>query len=124
MHGKAIRKHGKRPGEAKPLPKVRKLEVELAHALACGATRLVAEGSRLSNATRAVAATAATLGLKCTLLLCHDEPHKPVGNLMLDGLWALTFDLSAMLAGSNLLAMRRQLSANWNNRGSVSIGCR
>lgn len=66
--------------------KVRKLEVELAHALACGATHLVAEGSRLSNATRAVAAAAATLGLKCTLLLCHDEPHEPVGNLMLDGL--------------------------------------
>ncbi|ARM92262.1 D-cysteine desulfhydrase (plasmid) [Rhizobium sp. CIAT894] len=67
--------------------KVRKLEVELAHALACGATHLVAEGSRLSNATRAVAAASAALGLKCTLLLCHDEPHEPVGNLMLDGLF-------------------------------------
>lgn len=67
--------------------KVRKLEVELAHALACGATHLVAEGSRLSNATRAVAAAAAALGLKCTLLLCHDEPREPVGNLMLDGLF-------------------------------------
>ncbi|WP_429818895.1 1-aminocyclopropane-1-carboxylate deaminase/D-cysteine desulfhydrase [Ensifer sp. B1-9] len=67
--------------------KVRKLEVELAHAVAVGATHLVAEGSRLSNATRAVAAASAVLGLKCTLLLCHDEPHEPVGNLMLDGLF-------------------------------------
>lgn len=67
--------------------KVRKLEVELAYALACGATHLVAEGSRLSNATRAVAAASAVLGLKCTLLLCHDEPNEPVGNLMLDGLF-------------------------------------
>lgn len=67
--------------------KVRKLEVELAHAVACGATHLVAEGSRLSNATRAVAAAGAALGLKCTLLLCHDEPREPVGNLMLDGLF-------------------------------------
>ncbi|TCN22836.1 1-aminocyclopropane-1-carboxylate deaminase/D-cysteine desulfhydrase [Sinorhizobium americanum] len=67
--------------------KVRKLEVELAHAVASGATHLVAEGSRLSNATRAVAAASAVLGLKCTLLLCHDEPHEPVGNLMLDGLF-------------------------------------
>ncbi|MBB4234470.1 1-aminocyclopropane-1-carboxylate deaminase/D-cysteine desulfhydrase [Rhizobium esperanzae] len=67
--------------------KVRKLEVELAHAMACGATHLVAEGSRLSNAARAVAAAAAALGLKCTLLLCHDEPREPVGNLMLDGLF-------------------------------------
>ncbi|OWV82387.1 1-aminocyclopropane-1-carboxylate deaminase [Rhizobium sp. R634] len=67
--------------------KVRKLEVELAHAVACGASHLVAEGSRLSNATRAVAAASAALGLKCTLLLCHDEPHEPVSNLMLDSLF-------------------------------------
>ncbi len=67
--------------------KVRKLEVELAYAVASGATHLVAEGSRLSNATRAVAAASAALGLKCTLLLCHDEPNEPVGNLMLDGLF-------------------------------------
>ena len=66
--------------------KVRKLEVDLAHAAARGVTHLVAEGSRLSNATRAVAAASAVLGLKCTLVLCHDEPHDPVGNLMLDGL--------------------------------------
>nr|WP_278116145.1 pyridoxal-phosphate dependent enzyme [Mesorhizobium sp. WSM4875]WIE94655.1 pyridoxal-phosphate dependent enzyme [Mesorhizobium sp. WSM4875] len=67
--------------------KVRKLEVELAYAVSRGATHLVAEGSRLSNATRAVAAASAALGLKCTLLLCHEEPREPVGNLMLDGLF-------------------------------------
>ncbi|MCZ7911540.1 pyridoxal-phosphate dependent enzyme [Agrobacterium leguminum] len=67
--------------------KVRKLEVELVYAIASGATHLVAEGSRLSNAARAVAAASAVLGLKCTLLLCHDEPREPVGNLMLDGLF-------------------------------------
>ncbi|HMO48414.1 MAG TPA: pyridoxal-phosphate dependent enzyme [Rubrivivax sp.] len=66
--------------------KVRKLEVDLAYAVAHGATHLVAEGSRLSNAARAVAAASAALGLECTLVLCHDEPHEPVGNLMLDGL--------------------------------------
>ncbi|RDV00890.1 pyridoxal-phosphate dependent enzyme [Trinickia dinghuensis] len=67
--------------------KVRKLEVELAHAIAQGARHLVAEGSRLSNAVRAVAAAAATTGLRCTLVLCHDEPCEPVGNLLLDGLF-------------------------------------
>lgn len=67
--------------------KVRKLEVELAHALASGVTHLVVEGSRLSNAARAVAAASAVLGLKCTLVLCHEEPREPVGNLMLDGLF-------------------------------------
>lgn len=67
--------------------KVRKLEVELAYAIAQGATHLVAEGSRLSNAARAVAAAAAQIGLKCTLVLCHDAPREPVGNLLLDGLF-------------------------------------
>ncbi|MCE6787396.1 pyridoxal-phosphate dependent enzyme, partial [Acinetobacter baumannii] len=72
--------------------KVRKLEVELAYAISAGATHLVAEGSRLSNATRAVAAASALLGLKCTLILSHEEPHEPVGNLMLDGLFGANLE--------------------------------
>lgn len=67
--------------------KVRKLETELAHARAQGATHIVTEGSRHSNATRAAAAAAAMLGMRCTLVLCHDEPKEPVGNLMLDALF-------------------------------------
>lgn len=67
--------------------KVRKLEMELAHARAVGATHLVTEGSRHSNATRAAAAACASIGLGCTLVLCHDEPKEPVGNLLLDALF-------------------------------------
>ncbi|GMA28394.1 1-aminocyclopropane-1-carboxylate deaminase [Arenivirga flava] len=67
--------------------KVRKLEVELARARELGATHLVTEGSRHSNATRAAAAAAAALGMRCTLVLCHDEPKEPVGNLLLDALF-------------------------------------
>lgn len=67
--------------------KVRKLEMELAHAQALGATHIVTEGSRHSNATRAAAAAAAAIGMKCTLVLCHDEPKEPVGNLLLDALF-------------------------------------
>lgn len=67
--------------------KVRKLEMELAHAQALGATHIVTEGSRHSNATRAAAAAAAAIGLRCTLVLCHDEPKDPVGNLLLDALF-------------------------------------
>lgn len=67
--------------------KVRKLELELAQAKMQGATRIVTEGSRHSNATRAAAAAAASIGLECTLVLCHDEPRKPVGNLLLDALF-------------------------------------
>ena len=67
--------------------KVRKLETELAHAQALGATHIVTEGSRHSNAARAAAAAAAAIGMKCTLVLCHEEPKKPVGNLFLDALF-------------------------------------
>lgn len=67
--------------------KVRKLETELAHARALGATHIVTEGSRHSNATRAAAAAAASIGVKCTLVLCHEEPKEPVGNLLLDALF-------------------------------------
>lgn len=67
--------------------KVRKLEMVLAHAQAQGATHIVTEGSRHSNATRAAAAAAAAIGMKCTLVLCHDEPKEPVSNLFLDALF-------------------------------------
>ncbi|GAA4490399.1 1-aminocyclopropane-1-carboxylate deaminase/D-cysteine desulfhydrase [Microbacterium panaciterrae] len=67
--------------------KVRKLEMELARAREVGATHIVTEGSRHSNATRAAAAAAAAIGMKCTLVLCHDEPKEPVGNLLLDALF-------------------------------------
>lgn len=67
--------------------KVRKLEMELANAVEMGATHIVTEGSRHSNATRAAAAAAASIGMKCTLVLCHDEPKEPVGNLLLDALF-------------------------------------
>ena len=73
--------------------KVRKLEMELANAKALGATHIVTEGSRHSNATRAAAAAAAAIGMKCTLVLCHDEPKEPVGNLLLDALFGANLRL-------------------------------
>src|SRR5699024_11945295 len=59
----------------------------LAQAQSLGATHTVIEGSRHSNAARAAAAAAAAIGMKCTLVLCHEEPKKPVGNLFLDALF-------------------------------------
>lgn len=73
--------------------KVRKLEMELAYAKTLGATHIVTEGSRHSNATRAAAAAAASLGMKCTLVLCHDEPKEPVGNLFLDAMFGANLRL-------------------------------
>lgn len=107
--------------------KVRKLEVELAHAVACGATHLVAEGSRLSNATRAVAAASAVLGLKCTLLLCHDEPHEPVGNLMLDGLLGANLrfvgNISWLELANQAEAVVRELEQSGEKVYRLPIGC-
>ncbi|WP_262137605.1 1-aminocyclopropane-1-carboxylate deaminase/D-cysteine desulfhydrase [Pseudomonas sp. Marseille-Q5117] len=107
--------------------KVRKLEVELAYAVASGATHLVAEGSRLSNATRAVAAASAALGLKCTLILSHEEPHEPVGNLMLDGLFGanLNFvgDVSWLELSQHAQSVVRELEEAGESVYRLPIGC-
>lgn len=107
--------------------KVRKLEVELAHALASGATHLVAEGSRLSNATRAVAAASAALGLQCTLILSHEEPHEPVGNLMLDGLLGANLRFVGDVTWSELSKHAESVVAELEYNGErvyrLPIGC-
>lgn len=107
--------------------KVRKLEVELAHAVGQGVEHLVVEGSRLSNAARAVAAAAATIGLRCTLVLCHDEPRTPVGNLMLDGLFGadLRFvgDVSWAELAEHASAVVDELRASGERVHRLPIGC-
>lgn len=107
--------------------KVRKLEVELAHAVEDGAEHLVVEGSRLSNATRAVAAAAATIGLRCTLVLCHDEPRTPVGNLMLDGLFGADLRFVGDLGWADLAreasAVVDELRASGERVHRLPIGC-
>lgn len=107
--------------------KVRKLEVELAHAVGQGAEHLVVEGSRLSNAARAVAAAAAAIGLHCTLVLCHDEPRTPVSNLMLDGLFGadLRFvgDVSWAELAERASAVVEELRASGENVYRLPIGC-
>lgn len=107
--------------------KVRKLEVELAYALAVGATHLLAEGSRLSNATRAVAAAAAALGLKCTLVLCHDEPRDPVGNLLLDGLFGATLhfvgDVTWQRLAEEAEVVVQRLETDGERVHRLPIGC-
>lgn len=107
--------------------KVRKLETELAHALAQGATRIVTEGSRHSNAARAAAAGARALGLECTLVLCHDEPREPVGNLMLDGLFGADLHLVGDVSWAELAALTQgvvdELHASGERVYRLPIGC-
>ncbi len=71
--------------------KVRKLEYLAADALAKGCDTLVSIGGVQSNHTRAVAATAAHLGLKCVLLQeswvdWPDSVYDKVGNILLSRL--------------------------------------
>lgn len=107
--------------------KVRKLEVELAYALSQGAEHLVVEGSRLSNAARAVAAAAATIGLKCTLILCHDDPREPVGNLMLNGLFGAKLKFVGDISWIELAAKSEEIVAELKEAGEavyrLPIGC-
>lgn len=106
--------------------KVRKLETELAHARALGATHIVTEGSRHSNATRAAAAAAAALGMRCTLVLCHDEPREPVGNLLLDALFGADLRLVGDVSWVELAGMTadvvRELEAAGEQVHRLPIG--
>jgi L-cysteate sulfo-lyase len=80
--------------------KVRKLEYDLAAALAAGADSIVCGGVVQSNTCRQVAAAAAKLGLACHLGIMHGrvpetEPgYDATGNILLDRLYgAVVHDL-------------------------------
>lgn len=66
--------------------KVRKLEYVLADALDAGADTLVTLGGLQSNHARATAAAAATLGLRCVLIINGTPQEKPTANALLDRL--------------------------------------
>src|SRR4051812_40579941 len=66
--------------------KVRKLEYVLAEALEAGADTLVTLGGVQSNHARATAAAAATLGLRCVLIINGAPQEKPTANALLDRL--------------------------------------
>lgn len=106
--------------------KVRKLEIELAYARSLGATHLVTEGSRQSNATRAAAAAAAALGMRCTLVLNH-HPTDPVGNVMLDALFGADIRLVGDVSWSALADANREVVAELTASGEhvhrLPIGC-
>lgn len=66
--------------------KVRKIEYEVARALAEGCDTLVTGGSLQSNHARVTAAAAARLGLHAVLVLSGRPPARPTANLQLDRL--------------------------------------
>lgn len=66
--------------------KVRKLEYVLAEALDAGADTLVTLGGVQSNHARATAAAAATLGLRCVLIINGAPQERPTANALLDRL--------------------------------------
>jgi D-cysteine desulfhydrase len=64
--------------------KTRKLEFIIGDALAKGADTIITAGAAQSNHCRQTAAAAASLGLKCHLVLGGKEPEQASGNLLLD----------------------------------------
>jgi 1-aminocyclopropane-1-carboxylate deaminase/D-cysteine desulfhydrase-like pyridoxal-dependent ACC family enzyme len=67
--------------------KIRKLEMLLADARAQGCDAVVSTAGQQSNFCRALAGTAAKLGLRRVLLLRGAPPPRAAGNLFLDGLF-------------------------------------
>ena len=66
--------------------KVRKMRLVGADAVAAGADTLITAGGLQSNHARVTAATAATLGMQCVLVLNGKAPSQVTGNTLLDGL--------------------------------------
>jgi D-cysteine desulfhydrase len=66
--------------------KVRKMRLVGADAVAAGADTLITAGGLQSNHARVTAATAATLGMHCVLVLNGKAPSPATGNTLLDGL--------------------------------------
>jgi 1-aminocyclopropane-1-carboxylate deaminase/D-cysteine desulfhydrase-like pyridoxal-dependent ACC family enzyme len=66
--------------------KVRKMRLVGADAAAAGADTLITAGGLQSNHARVTAATAATLGMQCVLVLNGPAPAQPTANTLLDGL--------------------------------------
>ena len=66
--------------------KVRKMRLVGADAVAAGADTLITAGGLQSNHARVTAATAATLGMQCVLVLNGTAPPQATGNTLLDGL--------------------------------------
>src|SRR3954468_7741057 len=66
--------------------KVRKLEYALVEAVDAGADTIVTLGGIQSNHARATAAAAATLGLRCVLIINGAPQEKPTANALLDQL--------------------------------------
>ena len=67
--------------------KIRKLEFLLADARARGCDAVITTAGLQSNFCRALAGTAARLGMRCALLLRGAAPPRREGNLFLDGLF-------------------------------------
>ena len=75
--------------------KVRKLGIVAADALAAGADTLVTIGGIQSNHARATAATAARLGMRCTIVANGTPAARPTANALLDALLGATIEYVA-----------------------------
>jgi 1-aminocyclopropane-1-carboxylate deaminase/D-cysteine desulfhydrase-like pyridoxal-dependent ACC family enzyme len=95
--------------------KVRKMRLVGADAVARGADTLITAGGLQSNHARVTAATAATLGMRCILVLNGAEPASPTANTLLDRLLGAEVEYVASRA-DRVPAMER-IAEQWTRSG-------
>ena len=101
--------------------KVRKLEFIAAEARARGCDGLITAGALQSNHCRATAAVAAQLGMKCELLLRHDDDELS-GNYLLSKL--LNADVTLVpkrTTGDEMVDYLSEASSRWSARGDQAM---
>ena len=99
--------------------KVRKLEFVLAEAVARGADTLVTVGGVQSNHARATAAAAASLGLRCVLIINGTPPPHPSANALLDRL--LGAEIEYIASREARAGRGRASDASPAGRGATSV---
>ena len=99
--------------------KVRKLEYVLAEAIDAGADTLVTLGGLQSNHARATAAAAATLGMRCVLIINGAPQERPTGNALLDRL--LGAEIEYIPSRNERAAASERVMARLRERGRQAV---
>lgn len=106
--------------------KLRKLEFNVAEALAMGADVLITSGGVQSNHCRATALVAARLGLKSHLILRGREPALADGNLLLDRLLGANISYVSQAQYDDLPGIYEELEDHYRQSGltpfSIPVG--
>lgn len=107
--------------------KVRKYEFVLGAAMEAGADTLITTGAARSNSARAGAAAAATLGMRCVLVLSGEPPANARGNELIDRLVGAEIRYCGDVSWDELDDTARRLAAEIAADGgkpvTAPVGC-